>query len=951
MKITIFFVLIAFSFSFNFLVIDNFVNAQMTVKGTFFPAVPISVINIEGISINKELDEIVHYVIQFSELPDWLEKQALKDKGIKLTSYIGNNFYFVSSKVSDLKILEEIKTIMTVTEFKPEFKLSSYVKTEKPPPWSISDGDVAYTIFFHKDTDINKNISMLKNLGVKILSQTPLVPSVTASFESTKLESITTVDAVQFIDYAELPLELHNDGARANANVNPLINAPYGLTGNGVTILVFDGGVMDTHLDFGTRIIETDINTPVSQHATHVGGTVGGAGINSNGVNSAFTNNGGTANQWAGMAPGVNFRSFGVNPSTGNILYGGTGDINADFTTAIGNGIDLATMSLGTNAYLWNPPACNRLGDYSNGAILVDNIVGGSINNQQLPFFESVGNERGTGSDGVIATCGTFQTISPPATAKNSIGVGAINSDDNAIASFSSWGPTDDGRIKPDIVASGDQAIGGSITSPAFTNIPNPLFPFQNTRGLDPWDIRNSYVAMSGTSMATPVASGAASLLIEQWRITHGANATPLPHTVKAILIHTVTDLGNPGPDYQFGWGALDANAAVDLVIADDTENLIHVGQVDNDQTDTFRMDSDGNNPIQVTLVWDDPPATALSNPTLINDLDIRLINPKGVASLPFVLNPTNPGNPATNGNDNINNVEMIISPISMAGAWRVTVTGTLVPQGPQEYTLITSESTIKSKCVPLLPYAAHPYFFRQLYTASDIEFQSLIANNQFIVAHTYYQLANNLLCLNPEIVKEPLYRHPPICIDFGDPFDPLGPHDIPYKCTAPDPCILGLQCPEPFDYLRFEFDESILRDVGSFVNGKITDTEFNKKFTSLLESEQIGIRSGSLQLDYFITQEKIIQEIIFVPPWIKTNAGWWSEGQINDDSFVKGIKYLIKEDIMKIPETKAGTGTSQEIPPWIKQNADWWSQGQITDESFVNGVQWLIENGIMRIN
>jgi len=89
----------------------------------------------------------------------------------------------------------------------------------------------------------------------------------------------------------------------------------------------------------------------------------------------------------------------------------------------------------------------------------------------------------------------------------------------------------------------------------------------------------------------------------------------------------------------------------------------------------------------------------------------------------------------------------------------------------------------------------------------------------------------------------------------------------------------------------------------------------------------------------------------IIVPSWIKLNAGWWSGGQINDDSFVEGIKYLIKEDIMRIPETKAGTGTSQEIPSWIKQNADWWSQGQISDESFVNGMQWMIEHGVMRIN
>ena len=121
--------------------------------------------------------------------------------------------------------------------------------------------------------------------------------------------------------------------------------------------------------------------------------------------------------------------------------------------------------------------------------------------------------------------------------------------------------------------------------------------------------------------MATPVVAGSSALLIEQWRSTRGAGATPLPHTVKAILVHTSTDLGNAGPDYSFGWGALDAQAAVDLVIADDTAALINVDQVDVGDTDFYTFNSGGGN-VQVTLAWDDPPATRLAATTLINDLD-----------------------------------------------------------------------------------------------------------------------------------------------------------------------------------------------------------------------------------------------------------------------------------------------------------------------------------------
>ena len=87
------------------------------------------------------------------------------------------------------------------------------------------------------------------------------------------------------------------------------------------------------------------------------------------------------------------------------------------------------------------------------------------------------------------------------------------------------------------------------------------------------------------------------------------------------------------------------------------------------------------------------------------------------------------------------------------------------------------------------------------------------------------------------------------------------------------------------------------------------------------------------------------------IPSWIKNNARWWADNQIDDNSFVQGIQYLIKEDIMKIPSTSQGTGSgSNEIPDWIRNNAGWWADGQITDSDFVQGIQYLIKEGIMRI-
>jgi len=87
------------------------------------------------------------------------------------------------------------------------------------------------------------------------------------------------------------------------------------------------------------------------------------------------------------------------------------------------------------------------------------------------------------------------------------------------------------------------------------------------------------------------------------------------------------------------------------------------------------------------------------------------------------------------------------------------------------------------------------------------------------------------------------------------------------------------------------------------------------------------------------------------IPAWIKNNAGWWADGQIDDSSFVSGIQWLISNGIMTIPPTEQGAGSDNVIPSWIKNNAGWWADGQIDDSSFVSGLQWLISNGIMTIS
>ncbi len=90
----------------------------------------------------------------------------------------------------------------------------------------------------------------------------------------------------------------------------------------------------------------------------------------------------------------------------------------------------------------------------------------------------------------------------------------------------------------------------------------------------------------------------------------------------------------------------------------------------------------------------------------------------------------------------------------------------------------------------------------------------------------------------------------------------------------------------------------------------------------------------------------------ISIPDWIRNNAGWWSEKQIDDNTFIQGIQFLIKEGIIQIPTTKQGNNLgSDEIPDWIRNNAGWWSEKQIDDNTFIQGIQFLIKEGIIQIS
>ena len=96
--------------------------------------------------------------------------------------------------------------------------------------------------------------------------------------------------------------------------------------------------------------------------------------------------------------------------------------------------------------------------------------------------------------------------------------------------------------------------------------------------------------------------------------------------------------------------------------------------------------------------------------------------------------------------------------------------------------------------------------------------------------------------------------------------------------------------------------------------------------------------------------QKNVQPEETSIPDWIKNNAGWWAEDQIDDSDFVKGIEYMIQKGIIKIEKVQTTVESSDSIPPWIKNNAGWWSKGLISDNEFIKGIEYLVKSKIIKV-
>lgn len=538
------------------------------------------------------------------------------------------------------------------------------------------------------EADRNKAFALAKEKGWPILRRE----------KNGKIVSLQGTDALGFPIYLQTN---NNIIAAATTQTTALYSGgALGLTLSGSSVSmsgklgIWDGGsIYAAHQEFaGKTLTMLDNSATISDHSTHVAGTLIAKGVYAPARGMAFGASGLIAydfnNDLSEMA--ANAAALLVSNHSYGYLAGWS--FNTDVTP---------------NRWEWyGLPGDNKdykFGYYDSNAQGYDKIA------YNAPYYLIVaagGNSRGeTGpavgatyygynsrTDRTIVNKGArpatisnndgYDVITAPAVAKNVLAVGAVNpltfgpttASDITIAYFSSWGPTDDGRIKPDIC--GD---GVNVTSVGITSV-------------------DAYATLSGTSMATPNVSGSIFLLQEYYSQKNAGNFMRAA-TLKALVCHTAFDAGNIGPDYIYGWGLLNTANAAQAITDNGTKSIISENSLAQGQTQTFNVVASGNGPLIASIAWTDPEAVPgaagiVDDPTLklVNDLDVR-VNQGTTVFKPWVLNPANPATAASTGDNIRDNMEQVYIANAVPGrSYTITVNHkATLSRGPQAYSLIVT--------------------------------------------------------------------------------------------------------------------------------------------------------------------------------------------------------------------------------------------------------------------
>ena len=587
-----------------------------------------------------------HLVVHATQPVTSSLRSEFEGVGLTLQSPLGGDFFYAQILPdANPDEIASLATIDAIERIRVPWKLHPVLLAGTPPEHSFvipespeEPLEIALQVVFHEDVEKEAIPELIARHGGSTRSILKSINVAIVTLPAAAVQDLAREDSVQWLEPPLPALEgaLHEtlDRARCRVEADVVSESPYDLDGTNITLLVFDGeSVDDTHWQLVGRVNVWDGHIPpdpFTPHATNVAIIAGGQP-------SPLTHDD------TGMAQEIAIESYVVESMSGTPYAADAGDLEADYDEAINvQGADLSNNSIGLNIRYGY--SCSWYGYYGVTASLLDAITAGGLG---APFrvIWAGGNERENAQ--CIPPSG-YGSIPPPVNAKNPISVGAVGRGDY-MTSYSSFGPTGDGRLKPELCAPSEHIMGG-------------------------------------TSSSAPVVAGLSALLMQHFRSLYPMRPDFLNSTLKVLLTHGATDIYEPGPDYRSGFGLAKVVPAADLLSNGSfLESAVGQGEV----SSLALVVPDGTAEVKVTLAWDDAPATPGVQNALINDLDLKVYGPTGARHYPWTLDPLNPSDFASQTQeDHDNNIEQVAVVNPVPGVWQVQVHGTNVPIGPQSYSL-----------------------------------------------------------------------------------------------------------------------------------------------------------------------------------------------------------------------------------------------------------------------
>lgn len=568
-----------------------------------------------------------YYLVQFYETPNQQLRQQAKNAGMELLEYLPKQAYYARLQPkAQVALLQQLK-IRSIVPIKNEFKYAPSIAAGQFPEWAQTDDlTVELIVTYMPGEAPEKLMRQVQDRGGSIIAQNDYARTLTLNIPGDKLHLLAAIPAIQFIEAIPPPGVPENYTARTAHRSNQLFSdhlSGLQFDGRNVNIMLQDDGRIGPHIDYTGRIGAQNISYNLGNHGDHVAGTIMGAGN--------------LDPEARGMAPGATLFVYGAAPT-----YPGFTAIPSHYFDP---GIRITSTSYSNG--------CNA--GYTSLARTMDQQINDF---PSLTHVFSAGNS-GTDNCGYGAGPGWGNITGGHKAAKNVLAVANLNLRDE-LANSSSRGPARDGRIKPDLAAKG-------------TEVYSTINP-------------HSYDFKTGTSMSCPGVTGTIAQLYQGYQSLNN-NAHPKAALIKAIVLNTADDLGNPGPDYKFGWGRINARKAYQVIerlqydsaVIDQNEQLQHQIEVPANTQE-----------LKLMVYWSDVAGTVSAAPALVNDLDIQLQTPAGSTYSPWVPNPfphpDSLNQTARRGSDHLNNMEQITLNQPEAGSYILTVNGFNIPSGPQQY-------------------------------------------------------------------------------------------------------------------------------------------------------------------------------------------------------------------------------------------------------------------------